>query len=305
MTEKKKLGIALGGGGSRAFLHLGVLARLAEAGIRPACLSGSSMGAMLGALYAAAPDPSRRIPEILDYFRDSKLFGRFPKPAKGDGLHHRPGLAGIAMRRLATASVATAVSFRMGLLRRHPVNKAIDELFPGDGPDVAGLALPFGLNVLDLTGGEVRDFTAGPLNPLLKAGVAIGLIFRPFRWNGRDYADAAPLCPVPAGLCRRLGADTVLAMDICAPLDRNASVYSGFDVVRRILAVQSDELNRRELAEADIVMRADVSDVFWGDFTRIDELFARGRTAAESVLPQLAAAGFGPATTPTDADPAA
>lgn len=294
MAGRKKLGIALGGGGSRAFLHLGVLSRLAEAGIHPDCLSGSSMGAVLGALYAADPDPVRSIPKILDYFRRSKLFGGLPKPARSDGLHHRPGLIGAAMRKCATASVALAVSFRMGLLRRHPVNRAIDEFFPGESLALSGLALPFGLNALDLSEGTVRSYTDGPLNPLLKAGVAIGLVFKPFHWNGRDYADAAPLCPVPAGLCRRLGADVVLAMDICAPLERNVVLRSGFDVARRILAVQSDELNRIELGAADLVVKADVSDVFWGDFTRIDEVFARGRAAAESALPKLESLGFPP-----------
>ena len=139
------------------------------------------------------------------------MFGAFARPAKGDGLHRRPGLCGKVLRKFATASVATTISFRKGLLKKHPVNKAIDHFFPGGGPDIADLVIPFGLNALDLTAGEVRDFLSGPLNPALKAGVAIGLVFSPHRWDGVDYADAAPLCPVPVGLCRRLGADVVLA----------------------------------------------------------------------------------------------
>lgn len=286
-SKKPKFGIALGGGGSRAFLHLGTLARLAEEGIKPDCISGSSMGAVLGALYAANPDDDATIPGILDFFRNSSLFGRLVKPPKGDGLHRRSGFAGAALRKFATLSVAATISMRMGLLKSHPVNKAIDKFFPGDRHDVSGLVLPFGLNALDLTEGVVRDFTSGPLNPILKAGVAIGLIFKPYRWNGSDYADAAPLCPVPVKLCRRLGADVVLAMDICAPIEREASVYSGFDVVRRILSIQSDVLNREETAVADVAVRVDVSDVFWGDFTRIDELYERGRRAADSIMDEL------------------
>lgn len=284
IRKKENFGVALGGGGSRAFFHLGVLARLEEGGIRPDFLSGSSMGAVLGALYAADPAGARGIPRILDYFRKSSLFGRFAKPAKTDGLHQRPGFAGRTLRALATASVAATISFRKGLRSRHPVNKAIDAFFPGDGPDIAGLCLPFGFNAIDLTSGTLRDFTSGPINPALKAGVAIGLVFSPHRWDGVDYADAAPLCPVPVGLCRRLGADTVLAIDICAPLEPGIRLHSGFDVVRRIMSMQSDELNRREMANADVVVREDISDVFWGDFTRIDELVERGRTAAERVL---------------------
>ncbi|MDR3077828.1 MAG: patatin-like phospholipase family protein, partial [Planctomycetota bacterium] len=83
------IGVALGGGGGRAFAHLGVMARLAEIGLAPAYVSGSSMGAVEGAIYAASPDPASAIPEILARFRRSSLFGGRAKPDKGDGLESR------------------------------------------------------------------------------------------------------------------------------------------------------------------------------------------------------------------------
>ena len=282
-----RLGVALGGGGSRAFVHLGVLAGLAEGGLRPHCLSGSSMGAVLGALYAAEPDPENALPRILDYFRKSSLFGRLARHHKGDGLHRRRGWLGGLVRKFATASVASAISFRRGLRKMNPVNRAIDDFFTKDSRCFTDLALPFGSNALNLTTGELEEFTTGPISPALKAGVAIGLIFAPYVWDDRQYADAAPICPVPAGLCRRLGAEVVLAVDICAPLLSPHESQCGFDVVQRIMSVQSELLNRRETGGADLVMRLDVSDVFWADFSRIDELVARGRKAAAEAIPGL------------------
>lgn len=259
---------------------MGVLARLIEAGLAPDCLSGSSMGAVLGAMYAAGPRPEA-VARIVGYFRNSHMFGRLTRQFKGDGLHHRqPGWMGRLARKLATASVATAVSFRLGLRRMHPVNRAVDDLFaPGVG--IESFTLPFACNAINLTDGLVEEFTAGPVNPALKAGVAIGLVFSPFEWEGKQYADAAPVCPVPVGLCRRLGADAVVAVDICAPLDRPQRSHSGFDVVRRIISVQSETLNTTEIASADVVVRIDASDVFWGDFSHIDTLVERGRQAVE------------------------
>jgi NTE family protein len=282
-------GVALGGGGSRAFVHLGVLQRLEEEGLRPSWVSGSSMGAVLGALYAADPDLARRLPEILGYFRSSSLFGGLVRQDKGDGLHRRPGRVGRFARKLATAGVATAISFRRGLRRLHPVNHAIDDLFGAKNLRIEDLALPFGLNALNLTDGREEEFVAGDLAPALKAGVAIGLVFAPHEWNDRQYADAAPIRPVPVGLCRRLGAGAVLAVDICAPLERPQGMYSGFDVVRRIMSVQSELLNDAEIADADILLRIDVSDVFWADFSHIDSLVARGRAAAEGIVGELRA----------------
>jgi NTE family protein len=285
-----RFGITLGGGGSRAFVHLGVLARLEEAGLRPTHIAGSSMGAVLGALYAQRPEAAATVPRVLDYFRASSLFGRIKRGEKTDGLHKRPGLFGTLARKMATASVAGVISFRKGLRRRHPVNKAIDDLFGGDGATgttFESLALPFAANSLNLTDGTLAEHTSGPLAPALKAGVAIGLVFAPYELQGCQHADAAPIAPVPVGMCRRLGAERVLAVDICAPLEKPVDCYSGFDVVRRILSMQSERLNEAEMAGADVTLRIDCSDVFWGDFSRIDELVARGRVAAETVLEQL------------------
>lgn len=283
----KKLGIALGGGGSRAFVHLGVMARLVEAGVTPSYISGSSMGAVVGALFAEDPVAERSIPRILDYFRKSSLLGGLVRQDKGDGMHARPGFFGGLARKVAMASVAGVVSFRQGLRRRNPVNNAIDDLFGRTGKKFEDLALPFAANSLNLTQAKLEEHTSGLVAPALKAGVAIGLVFAPHQWDGCQHADAAPIAPVPVGMCRRLGAEKVLAVDICAPLARPLECCSGFDVVRRILSMQSEHLNEKEVSGADVVLRIDCSDVFWGDFSRIDELVARGRSAADTVLDQL------------------
>ena len=289
MGDKPGFGMALGGGGSRAFVHLGVLSRLEEAGLRPAFLSGSSMGAVLGALYAADPSGDLAIRRILDYFRKSSLFGGLVSQDKGDGLHRRPGFFGGLARKMATASVAGVISFKKGLRRLNPVNHAIDDLFGRDNRRFEDLAIPFAANSLNLTEARLEEHRTGPVAPALKAGVAIGLVFSPFVWNGTQHADAAPVAPVPVSMCRRLGAEKVLAVDICAPLLRPMDSYSGFDVVRRIMSVQSECLNTGEVAGADLVLNIDASDVFWGDFSRIDELYERGRAAADGIVGKLAA----------------
>ncbi len=287
MREKRRFGVALGGGGSRAFVHLGVLARLEEAGLAPDVVSGSSMGAVLGALYAEDPRAESAVPRILGYFGKSSLFGGLVKPAKGDGLHRRPGFFGGLARKFATASVASAISFRRGLRRMNPVNRAVDDLFGREGKRFEDLRIPFGSNALNLTTGRLEEFSAGPVAPALKAGVAIGLIFAPFSWDGVQFADAAPICPVPAGLCRRLGAEMVLAVDICAPLARPHECHSGFDVVRRIMSMQSEALSEGETAGADAILKIDASDVFWADFSRLGELVERGRRAAEGIVDEV------------------
>ncbi|MDR1535614.1 MAG: patatin-like phospholipase family protein [Planctomycetota bacterium] len=278
--EGNGFGMALGGGGVRAFAHFGVLSGLAEAGLRPGFISGSSMGAVLGALYAGREGD---LGKIISYFRQSPLFGRAAKPPKGDGLRKRFGRLGGLTRKMAAAGIASIISFRQGLRRSNPVNQAIDDFF-GAGRNFENLAIPFGANAVDLSAGSIAEFTSGPLAPALKAGVAVGLVFAPFAWNGGQYADAAPLCPAPVGLCRRLGAARVLAVDISAPLERDCVCQNGFDVVRRLMSLQSDRLNAIETANADLVLRLDLSDIFWGDFSRIDEAMERGWRGVKAAL---------------------
>lgn len=285
--ESEKIGLALGGGGARAFVHLGVIARLEDAGLRPGWVSGSSMGAVLGALYALDPVAERSIPRILDYFRKSSLFGGLIRQDKGDGLHKRPGVVGAMARKLATCSIATTISLRLGLRRMNPVNRAIDDHFGSKGILFSDLEIPFAANSLNLTKARLEQHVSGEVAMALKAGVAIGLIFAPLVWGGDQHADAAPIAPVPVSMCRSLGARKVLAVDICAPLDRPLECYSGFDVVRRILSYQSELLNQAEIDQADVLLKIDCSDVFWGDFSRIDLLYERGYKAAETVLDQL------------------
>ena len=284
--RKKKLGIVFGGGGARTFAHLGVLLELAEAGIKPEVVTGSSMGSLLAALYACENNAKSCTDKALAYFLASPSFAARKTQERGDGLHRRPGFTGIMLKKIATAMVATTVSFRRGLRKKHPVYKAIDQLFP-ENILIEKLNMPFSTVAMDLSSGKLAIFSKGQLAPALKAGVAVGLVFSPFHWQGKDYADAAPVCPVPVSENRKLGADIVLALDVCAPVEEAGKLDNGFEVVRRIVAVSSDLLLKQELAQADMVIKPEVKDIFWADFSQLPELIKRGRQAARDNLPAL------------------
>ena len=96
-----------------------------------------------------------------------------------------------------------------------------------------------------------------------------------------------PISSIPVGLCRRLGAGKVLAVDISAPLENGLKCVSGFDVARRLMSVQSAILTAAEAKTADYCLEINVSDIFWGDFSRVDEAFERGRLATEEALPGI------------------
>lgn len=278
----------MGGGGARTFMHLGVLTELEAAGLRPSYIAGSSLGAILAALYAAqpadCPDPAARAARFaLDYFNAHRDFGARRRPDKNDRLHRRSGQFKKLRKGLATFAVAGATAFRPGLRRRHPLYPVIDDWF--GGRTIESLRLPFSCVALDLTDATERRFVSGPLAPALKAGVAVGFLFLPFMDGERALVDAAPIAPVPVTACRELGAGRILAVDVCQPVGSGAVLDTGMDVALRIIAAGSKRLNDDQLALADAVLSPEGGDVFWGDFSRGAELVERGAAALREALP--------------------
>lgn len=284
-SKTKKLGLALGGGGSRAFVHLGALSVLAEAGIQVDVVTGASMGGILGAMYAVNPDAAALRATALDYFKSSSLFGSDRKPARNDGLFLRPGLFGWFKKYLQTAFLANLLSLRRSVLRTNRAHKAVDDLLPCI--DISETTLPFATTAVDLTAAEVVTFSSGPLQPALKAGTAVGVVFKPYRWQDHNWIDAAPVCSVPVSACRALGAETVLAIDIRTPLPACEHIQNGFDVISRIESIESRIINDLESKQADILIKPDVGNVFWADFTSLDRIVTIGEEAMRLRLDEV------------------
>lgn len=279
------LGLALGGGGSRAFAHLGVLSVLAEEKIPVTAITGSSMGAILGALYAFNPNATAIREQAMAYFEGSKLFGMNPKPSKDDGLRPTVTLWGAMKKYMRTIGIAHVIAARRGLLKRNIAHAAIDDLLPKQAIEDA--CIPFACVALNLTLGTLDTFTQGPLRQACKAGTAIGVVYRPYKFYDEEFADAAPVCAVPIDACRALGASRVLAIDIRTPKPATMAMQNGFDVISRIEMIQSSRLNDNECAKADLLLQPDVGSMFWGDFTRLDAMIAAGESAMRNALPQL------------------
>lgn len=285
MKQPKRLGLALGGGGSRALCHLGVLSALETAGVRVDVVTGSSMGAIVGALYAECRDATRTRQRAQDYFQSSSLFGKARKHTKSDGLQARTGPVGYVLKYLRAAFISNVLSVRKSFLRTNPAFKAVRTLLP-DTP-IEALRLPFACTVLNLTQGRLETIDRGALHPAAMASTNIGVVFPPFRWGTDDYVDPAPLCAVPVHAARRLGAEVVLAVDIRADIPRPFPIQNGFDVISRIEMIESKTINDLETGGAEVVLRPDTGEVFWGDFSDLDPIIAAGEAAVSESLPTI------------------
>lgn len=177
---RPRIGLALGSGSARGWAHVGVIRALEEAGIRPDLVCGTSIGALVGAAYAAGE---------LDRFEQWLLALRMTDVLTFMDVHLNGGL--IKGERL------------MEFFRRNFMDRPVEEL-----------GMPFGVVATDLhTGAEVW-LRQGSTIDAVRASIALPALFTPVLWDGQLLVDGGLVNPVPVSLARAMGADVVIAVDL-------------------------------------------------------------------------------------------
>ncbi|MDE2132496.1 MAG: patatin-like phospholipase family protein, partial [Betaproteobacteria bacterium] len=186
MTTKRKpcIGLALGGGSARGWAHVGVIRALEEAGIRPDLVCGTSVGAMVGAAYAAGE---------LDRFEQ--------------------WLLDMSLRDVFSFM---DVSLNGGMLKGDRLMEFFRTTFV-DHP-IEGLKMPFAAVATSLQTGAEVWLREGSTVDAVRASIALPLLFTPVQRDGVFLVDGGLVNPVPVSLARAMGADFVIAVDLSADI---------------------------------------------------------------------------------------
>lgn len=281
-----KLGIALGGGGAKGYAHIGVLEALTAAGFDFQIVTGTSAGALVGASYAA-----NSLDKLKSLACEIKLTDI---PLLLSPSWSMEGL-------FSGKNVLENLRLTLGV-------KHFEEL-----------SRVFGSTAVDLFSGELMEFTSGELETALRASFAIPGLFTPVTSGERLLVDGGISEVLPVELCRRLGADKVIAIDLYGstektPLDLHAKkernpIQSALSFLsEKILDRQSKRMNLIKIIEAtisviqknitslrlathpaDFVIQPKVRDVGTLDFHRAEVVIQLGRMAALEAVPQLGA----------------
>ena len=248
------IGLALGGGFARGYAHLGVLQVLEEESIPLSCITGSSIGSVLGAAYASGLPLARIIEKCAEIrFRD---FGRW------------------------------RVS-RFGLASNDRLGALVHRFF--DSRQFEDLSIPTAIVATDLDTGDPVLFKQGGLAEPIRASCAFPGLFEPVQIGTRYLADGGLVAPVPTRAARQLGAEIVVGISVGLHDGRRGAPTNIFQVVSRALsAAQKHQLESWE-RHASLVLRPAVQNLAWDDFERIDEAIEAGAAAARSALPRLLA----------------
>jgi NTE family protein len=251
-ADRPCFGLALSGGAVRGAAQIGVLRVLEEAGLAPQRLAGTSVGAIVGAAWAAGRSPDA----IADAFRAQDWFSLVGLTLK---LTH--GL-------VDTRRLAAALRDELGLAT------------------FAELRVPFAAVACDLASGEAVVLRDGDLVEAVLASTAIPGLFPPSELGGRTLVDGGVVDILPVDVVREMGADYVAGVDLL-PLAPLAEPPRGlFETWQRSLFLVI-RANRPADEGADLLIAPDIADFSFTDFSQVDALIRRGEEATRLALPAL------------------
>lgn len=193
-TRKSVIGVALGSGSARGWSHIGVMRALKEHGLKPAVITGASTGALVAAACA-----SDQLDELENWVRT---------------------LTKMDVWRLLDATFTGG-----GVMRGSRVMRAIGEQL--EDRTIESLALKYGAVAVDLFRGQEVWIRKGSMLNAVRASSGLPGLFTPILHDGRWLIDGGVLNPVPVSLCRALGADYVIAVDLSMPVRDHRKKRSG------------------------------------------------------------------------------
>ena len=284
--SRPRLALALSGGGARGIAHVGALRALEEDGIPVDAIAASSMGAIVGGIYASGRNAAEleRIVRSMDW---ASLFSGWPD---------RRTLP--VVRRQDRYASTAGVSFGRrklrlpgGLLAEHRVNRFLIEYLSPAGYAASGdfdrLTVPFRAVAGDLATGEAVVLSRGDLALAVRASMSIPLLFAPVEWEGRRLVDGLIVDNLPIDVARAFGAQLVVAVDVSSPPLEPSEYESALGVATQV----SDLLTRRRYrdfaAEADVLVRPDLGEHSATDYAGFDALIRQGYEATRASLPAI------------------
>ena len=288
-ASRPKTCLVLGGGGARGGAHVGVLKVLERERIPIDCIVGTSMGAIVGGLYAAgySADEIHTILDNVDW--NAALRDKPPRSDRGmrrkeDDLRLLGGVElGIHEGNLA---------FPRGVIQGQRLELLLRNLLlpVATVQDFDDLAIPFRAIATDIVKGEKVVFGEGDLAAAIRASMSVPGVFAPVKIEGRLLVDGGVLDNVPVDEARKLGAQRLIVSRVGSPLRTEAGLTSPLAITEQmssILMQRAVEAQLATLGAQDLLLTPELGDIASEQFNRAPEAVAPGLRAAEEAGAQL------------------
>jgi len=278
MAKNFKVGLALGGGAARAFSHIGVLDGLVKHGIPIDIVTGTSMGAIIGAMYATEPDVDS-IKARFDAYIESDAFDESGFNFFKELDSHDEGILA-EMGRLARRGVFnTLMVTKVGLVNEKTAANSYAYLL--DNINVEQLQIPFAAVALDLKTGKPVVLNQGKLRKVIAASCAMPGVLNPVELDGQILVDGGWVEPVPIKAARQLGADFVIGVDVGDAIRGFDVPRNSLDVIARADSLARNALNKEQVKAADVLLSPQNGVSHWADFSTSKLAIVRGEEEVE------------------------
>jgi NTE family protein len=279
-TDRPVIGLALGGGGAIAMSEIGVLQWFEEHRIPVDVIAGTSMGSILGALYATGHTPDEMKHIMTEDSVDSVF--RITQAYSSRSFRRREDSRDIPNS--ITVGLKHGVSFRNSLLSDNGLNELLDKEFLrySDQTDFNTLPIPFRCQATDLNAAKTVTFARGSLQDAVRASASIPGVFRPFQLDGHEYVDGAILENLPTPDVKAMHADVILAVSMKLQPVTSGDLDSILGVLSRAFAVGIENNEQRDRKLANVVITPDVTGFTPADYLKTIPLAQRGYEAAEA-----------------------
>ena len=289
VQARPRIGLVLGGGGAKGAAHVGVLKVLEELRIPVDSIAGTSMGAIVGGMYASGMSPAEI--ELFLVSTDWNELFTDDTQRKDIGFRRKSedyeNLAKISLGYRAGHFLSAKALFeaeKIGLLFEM-------ELLPVSGiRDFDGLPVPFRAISADLETGEMVVIKSGRLAEAVRASMSLPGIFPPVEIGGKYLTDGGIVRNLPVDVVRSLGVDIVIAVDVGKPLHGHEALGSSLVVMDQAMDIMIKDNVRRQidlLGEGDALVLPDLGTIGTQDFERGAEAAARGELAARQAAETL------------------
>ncbi|MBC7490019.1 MAG: patatin-like phospholipase family protein [Glaciimonas sp.] len=289
-AKRPCVGLVLSGGGARGYAHLGVLKVLERWHIPIDYIAATSMGAVVGGLYASgfsADALEKNLSEInlSDIAFDRNDRAKLPQSQREDNFQYPIGLAagyGEGKLKMATGLVQgnRLLSLLQNWTAQLPANIAFDQL-----------PTPFRATATDLSNGEEVVLKQGSLPRAIRASMAVPGLFAPFQIDGHTLVDGGLVSNLPVQLARDMGADIIIAVNIATPLQDPADIESPTAVAQQMLTIllhQNVKAQKALLKKTDILIEPELGDLSFTNFSRGKDGIKAGVEATERLHTKLA-----------------
>lgn len=280
-----KIGLVLSGGGARGFAHIGALQVLEEIGMPIDCIAGTSMGSIVGGLYAIgySADEIEKVVTEVDW---DALFSDTP-PRKLWSYQQK--------RASSKYMLGVDFSFKEGFLvpRGLTAGQKISNLFAfltlrvSDIESFDNFPIPYRAVATDIVTGEEVILDHGSLAEAMRASMAVPGAFTPVKLDDHLLVDGGVVKNLPVDVAKRMGADIIVAIDVASPLKSQDQLNNPFTILNQMIGLQILKETEAQRKLADLVVLVDLGKYTSTSFGSGPEIIALGEESTRERLDDL------------------